>query len=122
MDVNQTLIHEMKMPSKSTKAEVQNNEAPLATTAPQHSQNNLYMTIKTFNAEGKDIGFRVVDLFHYNTRNWLQGHIWWAMHNGNLVEIDIAKPDEIEAYLEAGKAALAEKFNSAPAAQEPIAA
>jgi hypothetical protein len=88
---------------------------------PQH---NLFFSVKTFESkEGKTIGERIVDLFHYGTRKWLQDHIWWAMHNSHEVEVKVATEDEIASYLASGKAALAEKFNStAPAVTEAAAA
>lgn len=84
-------------------------EAVAATT--NNKPNNLYMSVKTFDQEGKTIGERIVDLFHFGTRGWLQQHIWWAMLNSNCVEVNIATPEETAAYLASGVTALAEKFN-----------
>jgi len=81
-------------------------QAPVA-----QNPNNLYISVQTFNPEGKDIGFRIVDMYHFGTRNWLQNHHWWAMHNGNCVETNVATPEQIEKYLAAAKTALADKFN-----------
>ena len=76
------------------------------------SPSNLFISVKTFeNVEGRSIGDRIVDMYHFGTRSWLQNHVWWAMHNGHSVEQNLATPDEIDTYLAAGKAALAEKFN-----------
>lgn len=97
-----------KQVTKSTTVTV---SAPQAQATPQ---NNLFISIKTFDPHGKTVGERVVDLYHFGTRNWLQDHNWWAMHHGNTVEINPASPPEIEAYLEAAKQALAAKFNSEP--------
>lgn len=86
-------------------------------------QSNLFISINTFDAEGRTIGERVVDLYHFGTRNWLQSHHWWAMHNGHSVETNVATPKQIDDYLAAGKAALAAKFNTAAvAAVEAVAA
>jgi hypothetical protein len=106
------------MSKQVNKAEATTNEAPSATAAPaatQQQPRNLYMSVKTFNPEGKSIGFRIVDLFHYGTRNWLQDHLWWAMHNANCVEVNIATDDEIGEYLEASAKALQAKFAKEPA-------
>ena len=66
-----------------------------ATQAPVANQaSNLFFSVKTFDAQGKDIGFRVVDLYHFGTRKWLQDHLWWALHHHNLVEINEATPEE----------------------------
>lgn len=94
-----------------------NDVAPAS--APQ--QNNLYLSVRTFNPEGKDIGFRIVDLYHFGTRKWMQDHLWWALHHGNLTEINVATPPEIDQYLADAKLALAEKFGQSPqtAAEEP---
>lgn len=73
---------------------------------------NLFISVRTFDAEGKTVGERIVDMCHYGTRDWLSKHLWWATHNGHCTEVDLAKPPEIEAYLEQGKLALASKFNS----------
>jgi len=89
--------------------------AAQAATNPQ--RNNLFVSVKTFNSEGKTIGERIVDMYHYGTRNWLQTHLWWAMHQGHCVEQNIATPEEVEGYLAEAKAALAEKFNNTPEVQ-----
>jgi len=74
---------------------------------------NKYICVYTFEYNtGKTLGERIVDLFHYGTRNWIQQHIWWAMHNGHDVEIKAASPEQIKAYITAGVEALAEKVNS----------
>lgn len=81
-----------------------------------NSQRNLFISVKTFEAvEGKTVGERIVDMYHFGTRNWLQNHLWWAAHNGHCVETNIATDKEIADYMASGKAALAEKFNSVPA-------
>lgn len=76
--------------------------------APQNR--NLYVTVNTYGPDGKQIGTRVVDMYHYGTRNWLANHTWWAMHNGHVVEQMPATDAEIDDYLEAAKKALAQKF------------
>lgn len=87
--------------------------APAPAPANTNQSNNLYISVKTFDVEGRTIGERIVDMYHFGTRNWLQNHHWWAMHNGNCVETNIASPEEIESYLASAKVALAERFNSA---------
>jgi len=82
----------------------------VAAVAPTSTPQNLFISVKTFDAEGKTIGERIVDMCHYGTRNWLSNHLWWATHNGHCTEIDIAKPDEVNAYLAKGVEALAQKF------------
>lgn len=73
---------------------------------------NLFVKVDTFNTEGREIGTRIVDMYHFGTRNWLQNHHWWAMHNGHTVEARTADQDEIGAYVAAQKLALADKFNN----------
>jgi hypothetical protein len=99
-----------KMPKQVKEAAqpVANNSTP----------QNLFVSVRTFDAEGKTIGERIVDMCHYGTRNWLSNHLWWSTHNGHLVEVDLAKPNEIEAYLAEGKKALAAKFNNTGANQD----
>lgn len=79
----------------------------------QAGPSNLFISVKTFDVEGKTVGERIVDMYHFGTRNWLQNHHWWAMHNGHCVETNVATPTEIENYLSASKVALAAKFNKA---------
>lgn len=79
---------------------------------------NLFISVKTFDAEGRTVGERIVDMCHYGTTGWLGKHLWWATHHGYCTEVDIAKPEEAEAYVAAGKAALAAKFNTG---QQPAA-
>lgn len=73
--------------------------------------NNLYMSVKTFDEQGKTVGERIVDLYHFGTRKWLQDHLWWAMHNSNCVEVNVANSDEIAGYVQKNAEALAAKFN-----------
>jgi hypothetical protein len=82
---------------------------------------NLFISVKTFDIEGKTIGERVVDLYHFGTNNWLQKHSWWAMHHKATIEITQATPAEVDTYLAEAKAALVEKFNSGPPAKSPLA-
>jgi hypothetical protein len=96
-------------------------------TSPQ-DQNNLFISVKTFDTQGKTVGERIVDMYHFGTRNWLQQHTWWAMHNGHDVETKLATPDEVKSYLAMATQALANKFNSkvveeppAPAAEKAAA-
>lgn len=99
--------------------------APEAVAAPSNSPQNLFITVRTFDAEGKTVGERIVDMCHYGTRSWLSNHLWWATHNGHLTEVDLAKPPEIEEYLAKGREALATKFNvvaaTENAVEEPVA-
>lgn len=43
--------------------------------------------VETFDSEGEVVGTREVDMYHYGTRDWLSGHMWWATHNGHRVYI-----------------------------------
>lgn len=88
--------------------QVQSQDAAQCAAAPQNR--NLFVTVNTYNQDGKQIGTRVVDMYHYGTRNWLQNHHWWAMHNGHTVETMVANDAEVDEYLENAKKALAQKF------------
>ena len=83
-------------------------EAAQCATAQQNR--NLFVTVNTYGQDGKQVGTRVVDMYHYGTRNWLANHTWWAMHNNCTVEQMPANDAEIEEYLENAKNALAGKF------------
>lgn len=85
-----------------------NGSAPATSSGPS----NLFISVKTFDVEGKTVGERIVDMYHFGTRNWLQNHHWWAMHNGHCVETNVATTDEVTGYLAASKEALAAKFNA----------
>jgi hypothetical protein len=74
---------------------------------------NLYVTVNTYGSDGNQIGIRVVDMYHYGTRNWLQNHQWWAMHNGYTVETLVSNDAEIAEYQEQARAALEGKFSKA---------
>lgn len=84
-------------------------------TAPAGRLTNLYMTINTLDVKGKPVGYRIVDLYHYGTRNWLMNHQWWAMHQGHLVEVQPATEGEINEYLAKKAQELQDKFADAPA-------
>lgn len=86
---------------------------PQTTKTNAQGPSNLFISVKTFDGEGKTVGERIVDMYHFGTRNWLQNHHWWAMHNGHCVETNVATQDEITNYLAASKEALVAKFNSA---------
>lgn len=83
-------------------------EAVQCATANQNR--NLFVVVNTYGQDGKQVGTRVVDMYHYGTRNWLQNHTWWAMHNGCVVETQPANDAEVEEYLANAKEALAKKF------------
>jgi hypothetical protein len=88
-------------------------EIPNTVSETNSTSRNLYVSVKTFEGTtGKTIGERVVDMYHYGTRSWLQNHVWWAMHNGHQTEQTPATPEEITKYFETAKVALANKFNS----------
>lgn len=86
-------------------------EAVASAVPPQNR--NLYVAVNTYNPDGKQVGTRVVDMYHYGTRNWLQNHHWWAMHNSHSVETMVADDAEVATYLESTKLALVAKFNAA---------
>lgn len=77
---------------------------------------NLFISVRTFDVEGKPVGERIVDMCHYGTRDWLSKHLWWATHHGYCTEVNIATPEESADYVAKGREALAAKFN-APAAE-----
>jgi hypothetical protein len=75
------------------------------------SDRSLFVSVETFDNDNKSIGSRVVDMYHYGTRNWLQNHTWWAMHNSCVVETRPATEEEAKAYVEAATASLVNKYN-----------
>lgn len=77
----------------------------------------LFLRVDTFDKDGRTIGTRIVDLYHFGTRNWMANHMWWAAHNGHTIETNVANDDEVNAYVEKQKAALAERFQSEKAHQ-----
>lgn len=82
-------------------------------TVGQTQPKNLYITIITYDGQtGKVIGQRVVDMYHYGTRNWLQNHIWWAMHHGHPVEQVLATDEDIGSYMAQQEIALHQKFGA----------
>lgn len=97
----------------TSKSKVSTEEA----TAPvlQNSQTqNLYVKVLTFDGQGKTIGERIVDMYHYGTRNWLQNHLWWSTHNGHEVEISVANDEDVSAYVAQAAKDLAAKFAGEP--------
>lgn len=112
---------------KMSKKLAKTAEAPAApattnlagTTQPEK---NLYVRVDTFNTKGEQIGTRIVDMYHFGTRNWLQSHTWWAMHNSHTVKQDCATDAEVEAYVAEQAKALAERFNGAAPTAANIAA
>lgn len=90
-------------------------KTPETTTVSPTKASNLYFAVETFDRDNKKIGSRIVDLYHFGTRDWLSNHQWWALHNGHTVETRTASGEEINEYLDKAKLALAEKFNSTSA-------
>lgn len=86
--------------------------------AKQNGNSNLFISVNTFDAEGKTVGERIVDMFHYGTRNWLQNHLWWAMHHNHQVECTVCTPEQSAEYVKSASLALAAKFNAPVAAPE----
>jgi hypothetical protein len=76
----------------------------------QTQTKSLYVTVCTFDKGGKTIGTRVVDMYHYGTRNWMQNHLWWAMHNSCVIETQVSTEDEVAEYVKVGSQALQEAF------------
>lgn len=82
--------------------------------APVVSQNKtLFIKVDTYDMKGQLIGNRIVDIYHFGTKNWMSGHNWWAMHNGHTVEVTPASQLEIDNHMAAQLNALADKFNKA---------
>lgn len=71
------------------------------------------VTTTDLTKKGLIIGERIVDMYHMGTKNWLQNHMWWAMHNGHLVESEVASEDDVKSYIDDNRAKLAAKFNAA---------
>lgn len=79
---------------------------------------NLFFSVKTFDGQsGKEIGDRIVDLYHIGTRDWVSNHVWWAMHNGHEVVQNVATDEEVAYYLRDQEKKLQEKFG-APKSQQ----
>ena len=91
------------MPKQVKTAKVENHS--------QTQTKSLYVTVNTYDAKGKQIGTRIVDMYHYGTRNWTQNHLWWAMHNNCTVETMPSTDAEVQSYISAGASELAEHFN-----------
>ncbi len=78
---------------------------------PKNSR-TLYVRVDTFDIEGKTVGTRIVDMYHFGTNGWMQKHQWWAMHNGHTVETNVANEAEVADYVAYQKQLLAERFNT----------
>ena len=92
-----------KVDTVAPAAAVQNNTTP----------NSLYFTVTTFSADdGKPIGYRLVDQYHFGTRNWLMKHLWWAMINKHEVAVQVATDDEVAEYLAKAAKELQDKYST----------
>lgn len=94
-----------------------NNNSPQTTNTNTNTttdeRKHLYFTVSNYAPDGKADSYRVVDLFHPNTRDWLAKHTWWAMHNDYTLDIQRATEDEVNEYIRNGERKLADKFNQA---------
>lgn len=68
---------------------------------PQKQAQHLHIRVNTFNSAGEQIGTRLVDLYHYGTKAWLQNHTWWAMHNGHMVKHQLEEMPSLDDVLTA---------------------
>lgn len=73
---------------------------------------SLHIVVKTFGPDGRPTGERIVDMYHYGTRKWLQDHQWWAMHNDHSIEVQVATDEDIGAYMFKQQLALQEKYKN----------
>lgn len=95
--------------TKSPKNDTTNTGDGESNNAPER---RLFIKVATFDHSDIKVGTRIVDMYHFGTRNWLAGHNWWAMHNGHIVVTETATPEEVEAHVSAQRQALADKFNT----------
>lgn len=70
----------------------------------------LFFKVNTTDSTGASLGDRIVDIYHYGTHNWMQDHMWWAVHKGHVVTVTTATEAEVKAHTDAQIAALAAKF------------
>lgn len=78
---------------------------------------NLYYVVETYDTDGKqlDPGKRIVDLYHYGTRNWYHNHTWWALHHACTLDVRPADDNEVAEYVREQEIKLMEKFAKAAA-------
>lgn len=89
------------------------NELPATETVSPVVNRQLFLTVNTYDSNNAQVGHRVVDLYHFGTNKWMSKHFWWAAHQGYSVDTQIASDEEVAAYMESAKQALADKFNKA---------
>lgn len=107
------------MTTKQVKVAV--SQAPVATTN-STPPDNIFISVLTFDKEGRPVGERLVDMCHHGTEFWLyRKHLWWAMQHGYEVEIKPASAKEVDDYLIAGRQSLADRFNSGTTTVKPDA-
>lgn len=100
-----------------TKQHTPKTDTPQAAERPK----SLFVRVDTLNAKDELIGTRIVDMYHFGTRNWLQNHTWWAVHNAHIVGTQLAIESEIAEHLHAQRQALADKFNGEVGAEAEAA-
>lgn len=98
--------------TKQVKTSVETVSAQAITPPKAQEQRSLFIKVDTYDPQGKEIGTRIVDMYHFGTRNWLHSHQWWAMHNGHLIETRPAEDGEVQDHFAVQKKLLAEKFNT----------
>ena len=84
---------------------------PKQVETPPQAEKTLFVKVETYDKKGEKMGSRIVDMYHFGTRNWLQNHIWWAMHNEAGITQSVCSTAEVEAYMTEAKAKLAAQFN-----------
>lgn len=95
-----------------TSKQVKDTSVELNSAQNPPQQRKLYIKVDTFNPEGREIGTRIVDMYHFGTRGWLQNHYWWAMHNSHSIESNPASELQVDEHMALQKKLLAEKFNN----------
>jgi hypothetical protein len=56
---------------------------------------SLMVTVRTYNSKNEQIGHRIVDMYHKGTPTWIQSHMMWAAHNGNIIDIETTSEEEL---------------------------
>lgn len=55
----------------------------------------LMVTVRTYDKDQAQIGHRIVDMYHKGTPTWIQSHMMWAAHNGNIIDIEVTTDAEL---------------------------
>ncbi len=79
----------------------------------ERERSRLDQVVRSFNSDGDETAYRIVDLYHPGTSKWLHKHLTWATHKGFETVVSTPTEEEVSAYVNASIERLRQQFPAA---------